>query len=192
MSIFSFKLAKKRYETGFSWVLLIITKIFILKKPNYTMLPHTHFLFAFLIGEILVKRGIFSLQLAVLTAILAVLIDLDHFIFYSVKHTNLSLKNAWNAAVLHHEQERTFIHHAVGFIIITLIIIITYFINLTATIVLATAYYSHLFLDFAHLNIFKAKDVFRFREAGYSFKIPLYEIIIDILLILIILILLAA
>jgi len=74
------------------------------------MYPFSHFLFALLIGEIFVKLGFLNHDLALLVAVIAVLIDVDHFIFYSVKHKDWDLKHAWNAAVSGHEKERTFIH----------------------------------------------------------------------------------
>ena len=113
------------------------------------MYPFSHFLFAFLIGKIFVKLGFLNHDLVMLVAVIAVLIDVDHFVFYSVKHKDWNLKHAWNASVLGHEKERTFIHFKWGFLIITLVFVVLYFFNFTVFLILALAYYSHIFLDFA-------------------------------------------
>lgn len=146
------------------------------------MHPFSHFLFALLIGEVFVKFGFLSHDLALLVAIIAVLIDVDHFIYYSVKHRNWDLKHAWNAAVSGYEEERTFIHHKIGFIILTLIIATTYFLNQTLSIVLALAYYSHMFLDYTHINILKIKGTIKEEIDGYNIKIQKYELLFNILL----------
>ena len=99
-----------------------VDNLFILLILNCLMYPFSHFLFALFIGEIFVKLNLLNHDLALLVAVIAVLIDLDHFIYYSIKHKDWNLKHAWNAAVSGREKERTFIHFKWGFLIITLLL----------------------------------------------------------------------
>ncbi len=148
------------------------------------MNPHTHFLFAFLLAEILVKFGILSHKLAVLVALIAVLIDIDHYIYYGVKHKSWDLRKAWNAATVTHEKGgRTFIHHRVGFLIITALVIISFYLNKTVFWILAIGYYSHIFLDYVNLDILRIKRSLRFKEEGFVVNVPVHEIVFDLLLI---------
>ena len=148
------------------------------------MYPHTHFLFAFLLAEILVKFDILSHKLAVLVALIAVLIDIDHYIYYGVKHNSWDIRKAWNAATVTHEKgERTFIHHSIGFFIITALIIIGFYFNKTVFWILTIGYYSHIFLDYVNLNILRIKRSLRFKEEGFVVDIPVHEVVFDLLLI---------
>lgn len=153
------------------------------------MYPQSHFLFTFLIAEIFVKLNIFNHYTALLTALIALLIDTDHFIYYSIKHKDLSLKHAWNTAVSGRMKERTFIHFRLGFIITTAIIILLYFINPTISLILLIAYFTHMFLDYTHLNILKVKGKYTEKIEGFTIKISKFEVWFDILLIIIIILL---
>jgi|APSaa5957512622_1039677.scaffolds.fasta_scaffold32442_2 hypothetical protein len=145
------------------------------------MYPFSHFLFALFSGEVFVKLGFLNQDLALLVAVIAVLIDIDHFVFYSFKHQDWDLKHAWNAAVSGKEEERTFIHHWIGFLIITIVIAGLYFYNFTVFLVLALAYYSHMFLDYAHLNVLKIKGIVSEEIDGYVLRIHKYEVLFDVL-----------
>jgi len=147
------------------------------------MYPPAHFFLPLLIGEILVKLGIFNHQLAIAAALVGLLIDVDHFIWYVYKYKSWSLKKAWNADVRYHVAERTFIHHKLGFFLGTIIIIILFFINLNIGLVAAIGFYTHFFLDYVPLNIFHMKKRIKENIDGFIVKIPVYEIIINIILI---------
>jgi hypothetical protein len=146
------------------------------------MYPQSHLLFAFLVSLIFVKFGIFSYQTALLIAIFAVFIDLDHFINFAIKKGDYSLRDAWNAGILKHMKERTFIHHHFGFILITSIIILLFFLSRTWFWIIALAYYTHMFLDYAKLNVLKIKGKMTIREAGFVEKISKFELMFDIFL----------
>lgn len=146
------------------------------------MFPQSHFLFAFFISEILVKLGFISHTIAISIAILATLIDIDHLICFALKRHEISLKHAWNECVRGRMYERTFIHHKIGFILITALIVITYFINPTITLILSIAYYSHIFLDYAHLNILRIRGKVTDNIEGYAIKINKFEILFDVIL----------
>ncbi|MFC1682003.1 metal-dependent hydrolase [Nanoarchaeota archaeon] len=147
------------------------------------MYPQSHFLFSLLVGLIVAKFGVFSYEVAFYIAVVAVLIDIDHLIAYFSKYKEMNLKDAWNYSVRGKYHGRTFIHHWIGFLVITLIIVGLYFFNLTWFYVLSIAYYSHMFLDYAHLNVLKIKDKMILRGWGFVEKINKFEVLFDIFLI---------
>lgn len=154
------------------------------------MYPLTHFLLAFLIGLILVYYGQFNLFQAFITGLVALLIDIDHFIYYSIRKKDFSFKNAWNAAVKHKLNERTLIHHLPGFLISSLILLILFFLNKTWFLILFIGYYSHIFLDYLDIKRWlEVKRKIKFKEEGFYFKIPIYEIILIMAMIILIILL---
>ena len=122
------------------------------------MYPQSHFLFSLLIALIFVKFGIFDYKIAMLIAIFAVFMDIDHFIVYVLKKHDYSLKDAWNADIKGKYKGRTFIHHYLGFALITTIIIILFFINKNLFWIIGLSYYTHIFLDYTKLNILKIRE----------------------------------
>ncbi len=146
------------------------------------MYPQTHFLVPFVLAEILVKFGLLNHNLALLAGLAGVFIDLDHYLHRVIIHHDFSVKSAWNKAITQHDAhgERTFIHYWKGLIGVTIILLILAFFNWNLSIVFFFAYYSHLLLDGIHIHI---KKRIKFREMGLIFRIPKYEIILDICLI---------
>lgn len=147
------------------------------------MYPQSHFLFALFISLIFVKYGIFDYKIALLIAIIAVLVDIDHFINFIIRKGDYSLRDAWNAGILKHMKERTFIHHYLGFILITAIIVLLFFFNRTWFWIVGISYYSHMFLDYAKLNVLKIKGKITIKEAGFVEKINKFELLFDVFLI---------
>ena len=147
------------------------------------MYPQTHFLFSFLIALIFAKYGVFDYKIAFFIAILAVLMDIDHFIVFALKKHNYSLKDAWNADIGGKYKGRTFLHHYSGFILITIIVTILFFLNKTWFWIIALSYYSHIFLDYAKLNILKIKEKMTINELGFKEKINKFELLFDIFLV---------
>ncbi len=145
------------------------------------MYPHTHFIVAFFVGMIFTKAGHITIEMALIAALISVLIDLDHLIEYGIRHKEWSMIKAWNASVVYHELERSFIHYHIGFIIVSGIIIFVGLFSIPLAIIKATAYYSHFFLDHMHVYINKR---FKFRELGLHFNISLQELMIDLFFIL--------
>ena len=148
------------------------------------MYPQTHFLVPFALAEILVKLGLFNHKLALIAGVVGVIIDLDHYLHRIIIHHDFSVKSAWNKAILQHDihGERTFIHHWSGLVAVTIILLALFFLSWHVSVALFLGYYSHLFLDGLHLHI---KKRWKFKEGGLIFKIPVYEIILDIILVLI-------
>lgn len=148
------------------------------------MYPQSHFLFSFLIALIFVKFNVFDYRIALLIATLAIFIDIDHFIIYIIKRKDWSLKDAWNAEVKgRFRHARTFIHHYLGFILITILIIVLFFINKNLFWIFSIGYYSHMFLDYAHLNFLKIKEQTTIKKFGFVEKINKFELLFDIFLI---------
>ena len=93
------------------------------------MLPHSHFLFAFLVGLIFAKLGVFSWKFAILCGIIAVFVDIDHYIEHILhsKKDKFSIRATWNNSIkLHKFNQRSFIHNIKGLFILTILLIITY------------------------------------------------------------------
>lgn len=156
------------------------------------MYPLTHFLFAFLIGLIFMKNGQFSLLQAFYTGLVGLFVDVDHFVYFVFRKKDFSLKNAWNSAVKYKLEERTFIHHFPGFLIVSLVLLGLYFVNTIWFWIVLIGYYSHIFLDYFNFRKWlrlKRKNV-EFKEEGFLFRVPIYEIIFDVILFFLILFLL--
>lgn len=146
------------------------------------MYPQSHFLLALLLGLGMAKAGLLSWQLALVCAVIAVLIDIDHFLSFAYRHRDFSVKHAWDAAVVKHEKkERTIIHHPIGIAVMTLFLASTYFIDRTWFFVLAIAYYSHMLID--HIPYQKHSSRKKARIFRINFEFYSLEIIFDALLI---------
>jgi len=146
------------------------------------MYPQSHFLFSFLIASVFVKFGVFDWRVALLVGLVGMFIDLDHFLNFAIRRDDYSLKDAWNAVVVRHFIGRTFIHHWIGFILMTIIIVGLYYWNMTWFWIIGLGYYTHIFLDYAKLNILKIKGTEVIREEGFVMRISKFEIMFDIFL----------
>jgi len=147
------------------------------------MYPQSHFLFSFLIAGIFVKFGVFDWKIALLIGLIAVFIDLDHFLNFAIRRKDYDLKDAWNSCVVRHFIGRTFIHHWIGFIIITVIIAGLYYWNMTWFWIISLGYYSHMILDYAKINILKIRGVEVIREEGFVMRLSKFEAMLDIFLV---------
>ena len=147
------------------------------------MYPQTHFLFSYLVALILAKFGVFDYKVAFFVAIVGLFVDLDHFIKFALRFNDFSLKDAWNRAVRGVYAGRTFIHHEIGVIIITFLIAGLFFVNRNLFWIFGLGYYSHLFVDYTHLNILKIREKMQMKEAGFVMKINKFEVLFDIFLI---------
>lgn len=154
------------------------------------MYPQSHFLFPLLLGEIFIKLGYVDQQFVLVAVLVGVLIDLDHPLKHFFLTGELNLKKAWNAGVVKHENDRTFIHHKQGILFLSLLHIIAfaYFPYWTAAI--AVGYYSHMLLD--HFTVKKGfEDYFpdqdywgpwkplRLNMFGFQMAIARHEIVFD-------------
>ena len=142
------------------------------------MYPLTHFLFTLVFAYTL-----FPFEFAVVIAVLSVLFDLDHFLYHLTKKKNPNFIVCWNNAVLGKEHERTFIHHLPGFLVVSGLVFFIAFLNSTAALAIAIAYYTHMFLDYVH---FKPKETKKKSKwFGFLFAPTLYEIFLDLILVII-------
>jgi len=140
------------------------------------MHPQTHFLVALFLGEILVKLEILSHKAVIICAVLAVLIDLDHWASFIIKHKEFNFRKAWNTATIKHENERTFIHHKIGFLLVLVFLLIMFLFNRLVFWVVGTAYLSHLFLDYIHVV---GKKKFKVKELDFWMNITGFELVLD-------------
>lgn len=146
------------------------------------MYPQTHFLFSFFVALIFVKFGVFDYKIAFFIALVGLFIDLDHYIAFIFKYKDMDFKDAWNKAVKGLYAGRSFIHHKIGFILITTLIIILFFFNKTLFWIIGLGYYTHMFLDYAHLNVLKIKEKMTIKGFGITEKINKFEVLLDIFL----------
>lgn len=144
------------------------------------MYPQTHFLFSYLIGLVFAKFGIIDYRSALFVSVVGLLIDVDHFIEFVFRYKEWSFKHAWNRAVNGLYRGRSFIHHQIGFVLITLIFVGLFYFNRNLFWIFALGYYSHLFLDYAHLNVLKIKGNVVIEEAGFVERISKFEVLLDI------------
>lgn len=111
------------------------------------MYPHSHLLFPLLVGLILEKLGYVDPLWIVVAVLIGVFVDLDHPIKHFFLTGELNPKKAWNAGLVKHEDDRTFIHHKNGILGITLFFIVFYAYFPYWTAAIALGYYSHMLLD---------------------------------------------
>jgi membrane-bound metal-dependent hydrolase YbcI (DUF457 family) len=146
------------------------------------MYPQTHFLFPFFLAEILVSFGYLNHWQALIAGLVGMLIDLDHPIEYALIKKKFSWREAWNNSVVTHKVEgRTFIHHLYGFLLFTTLCLILVFFYWKISLIIFLGYHSHILLDYLHLHFLEKK--LKFKEFGFIFRIPRYEAVINLLLI---------
>lgn len=153
------------------------------------MYPQTHFLFSWLVGLIIVKLNLisgFDYRAAFFVGLVGLLVDVDHYIIFLFKYKfkNFNFRDAWNRAVRGLYGGRSFIHHEIGFVLITLGFVFLFYANKFWFWIFSLGYYSHLFVDFGHLNVLKIREKIILREAGFVEKINKFEVLLDIFLIL--------
>ena len=143
------------------------------------MYPITHFLVPTTIMIILYKLNLTTPKYIIIAGLTGMLIDIDHYIHLIITHKSFSLRKAWNIAVTGHENERSFIHHTKGIILTTFLMFILYFYSKNLTVGLSTGYYTHIILDKIHIQ---TKKILSIREFGFLMRMPLYELILNALL----------
>lgn len=143
------------------------------------MYPPTHFLAGLTIGAVGAKVGFFDVPEAFSLAALAMLVDLDHYLYFIHKHKSFSLIKAWQAALDKREVgQRTVLHHALGFLIFTAVLIGIWFVNQPWSLLLGLAYYSHILLDYLPVE----SQRFNFQILKLNFHLSFQEIILDFVL----------
>ena len=147
-------------------------------------MPHTHFLVAWLFGLIGVKLHYLSYAEALLIGVISTLIDIDHLFSYHKRHKKWSLKETWNAAVVKHEHERSFIQHREGCIMVSIILIAIFIISRKLAILLGIAYYIHYVLDHVDLDNEKSHAIRQWCGIPYRYcRFEMFVAMITIILI---------
>jgi len=122
------------------------------------MYPHAHFMAGILCGVIGYKIGFLEFFDMFIIGAIAVLIDIDHYIYHIVHAKSYHPIKFWNTvslAAVHQIKSpsyRTFIHHRKGIYIISVILAIVMLIDFRIGFIKASAYYTHMVLD--HLKYF--------------------------------------
>ena len=149
------------------------------------MYPQTHFLFSWLVALIFVKLNVINYKIAFFVVLLGVLIDLDHYFSYVIKYKKISFKQAWNNHVKQSHREKNFMHNKIGFLVITLISILIYFINQNVFWILVLGYYSHMLMDFIQIRFLKFRNKITIHLLGFTEKITKTEVLFDVFLLII-------
>ncbi len=157
------------------------------------MYPQSHFLFPLFIGELLVKLGYVDQRFVIIAVLVGVFIDLDHPIKHFFLTGEISPRKAWNAGVLKHENDRTFIHHKSGMLLVTILFIIfsKYYPYWAAATMIG--YYSHMlldhfstkkgFIDNMNLKLYWGKwKPYSLVIFGFDMEIARHELVFDVLI----------
>lgn len=152
------------------------------------MYPQTHFLASFFIALAFLKLDIisgFNYWHVFYVALVGLAVDIDHYITFLIKYKykDFSLKDAWNRAVKGMYRGRSFVHHSIGIFIVTGILLWLFFNYRILFWIFALGYYSHLLVDYAHLNVLKIREKMTFREMGFFTRINKFEVLLDLFLI---------
>lgn len=158
------------------------------------MYPQSHFLFPLFIGELLVKLGYVDQRFVIIAVLGGVFVDLDHPLKHFVLTGEINPRKAWNAGIVCHENDRTFIHHVNGMIFVTILFIIAskYYPYLAAAVMIG--YYSHMLLD--HFSMKKGFTdnmnpklywgkwkPYSLAIFGFDMEIARHELIFDVMMI---------
>lgn len=158
------------------------------------MYPQSHFLFPLLIGLVLEKLGYVGLDFVLVAVLIGVFVDLDHPLKHFLLTGELNPKKTWNAGIVKHEDDRTFIHHKQGILMMSILFIVFYAYFPYWTTAVALGYYSHMLLDHfstskGFIDTMKLKDYWGYWKPvslkiyGFDTEIALHEIALDLLLI---------
>ncbi len=124
------------------------------------MHPHTHFIGGALLGGIFYRLGLVHAYDLLIIGVIAVLIDLDHYIYYVHRTGEINPFRFWNHAndmgyVSRNIGMRSFIHHYNGMAVVFPLLLVVTMLDLKLGIILLSAYVSHMVLD--HLRYFHIK-----------------------------------
>lgn len=142
------------------------------------MYPQTYFLVSLLIGVIATKFHFLTIPQAFIAAVVAVLIDLDHFA--SAWHASRNFRAAWRNALNNHLED-TFLHSWRGFAAFAVVKGTVFMFSKPWALVLAIAYWSHLFLDTIHM-LFRdaAQKHFAMSDANFAIRAVIAELTISV------------
>lgn len=127
------------------------------------MYPPVHFLFPFMLTFLLHQNGLIPLYPAFLAGFVGLFVDVDHYIEHMLyaKKDRFSLRRTWNNATYYHRfNERSFIHHWQGLLLLSLLFAAMAFFSWQTALAMAIGYYSHMLLDHVHMK----------KTSGFSFK----------------------
>ena len=142
------------------------------------MYPQTYFLVSLLIGVIATKFHFLTLPQAFAAAAIAALIDLDHFA--SAWYASRNARTAWRNA-LDTNLEDTFLHSWKGFALFAVVKGGVLAFSKPWALVLAIAYWSHLFLDTIHVLLRDAAQKrFAMTDANFAIRAVIAELTLSV------------
>ncbi|MEK6852487.1 MAG: hypothetical protein AABX59_01280 [Nanoarchaeota archaeon] len=145
------------------------------------MLPHTHFLVGIVFALLAWKSNFLSLAVALLIPLLAVAIDLDHFVIMLLKLKTINLR-VWNRAVNRQISLWSFIHYWPAFFVITSASILLYFVSPQYSYIIAASYVPHFLLDKLYKKLARGRERNIKQIFGINYYIYEFEIVFDLLL----------
>ena len=119
------------------------------------MYPPIHFVFPFMLTFLLYQYGILPFYLVFLAGFVGLFVDIDHYIEHVLyaKKDRFSLRDTWNNATTYHRfNERSFIHHWQGMLLLSLLFVWMAFFSWQTALAMAIGYHSHMLLDHVHLK----------------------------------------
>lgn len=143
----------------------------------------THFIFPFFICLVLYKLQIISLRFAIIAGLIGVFVDIDHYIEHIIlsKKNKFSIVDTWNNSEhFHRFAQRSIIHHTEGATIITVVLLLLALIYPTIALIIAIAYYSHLYLDHIWIN---KPHYLQLKVGKLYYRETHFEVFLDICLI---------
>lgn len=156
------------------------------------MYPQSHFLFPLLIGLVLEKLGFVGYDFVLVAVLVGVLIDLDHPLHHFLMTGQLSITATADDAFKKHIDDRTFLHHRLGMLGTTILLIIAFAYFPYWALAVAVGYYSHMLLDHITADgrlldnrtnkdyLGKGKPVL-VCLCSYTMKIAKFEIVFDVI-----------
>lgn len=158
------------------------------------MYPQTHLLFPLFIGELLAKLGYVEQRFVLVAVFVGVFIDIDHLLKHLYLTGELSIRKTWNAGIVKHEQDRTFLHHLPAIMTLTVVFAVLCLYYPYWTLAVALGYYSHMLLDHISLkrgfvDYITTKESLGFwkpvkiKIRGFQIQLARHDIALDVLLI---------
>jgi len=149
------------------------------------MLPHVHFLAGLLFGIVGMHIGILNGSEAVLVGVIAVLIDIDHFLVYIWREKSFDPRRFWNRSMSKkHYNGRTFIHHYHGIIGVGVLIVVVFLFNPVWGYILSAAYFSHMALDYMHIMSYEKAKKHILHMIGFDLPFTYVDIYMAVFIVL--------
>lgn len=144
------------------------------------MLPHTHALFAFVLGYVGLQADLLQWPYVFLAVFISLIVDIDHYVMYAIKTKNFSFVKFWNYCITELDFDlRTVVHRWPGVFVVFAIVVLLFFVDYSTSLAVFIGYYSHLLLDLPPIEQTKALT---FTLGSFQLRLFYWEVILDIFL----------